>query len=277
MHRRLAPLFLAVLIALPIAVPANATEPSASPPPAASDAPSSPPPAVEPTAEPTTEPTTEPSPAPSTEPETSPAPGDAVGDRGHDRRPGTGRFHGSRHSRRDRPLHRDAAERRPTPRPWSTRPRKRDGVKADRSFGKAIHGFSAKLDTQQKRDLQADPNVARASSRTRSSSMTQTTPTGVSRVGGAQNKIAAHRRHGPAASTPTSPSSTPGSPPSRTSTSRAATTARPRTTPRGVTRTTTGRTSRARSARSTTASASSASRRAPGCGPSRSSTTTATG
>src|SRR5262245_4646439 len=37
---------------------------------------------------------------------------------------------------------------------------KRDQVKADRLFGKAVHGFAARLDARQRSDLQADPNVA---------------------------------------------------------------------------------------------------------------------
>ncbi len=188
MHRRLAPLFLAALIALPIAVPANATEPAASPPPTASDAPSSPPPAVEPTAEPTTEPTTEPSPAPSTEPETSPAPGDAVGAAATIGDPtpdastapvipdATGRYIVMLRNGSDTAAVVDKA-------------RKRDGVKADHSFGRAMRGFSAKLDKKQKADLQADPNVV-AVVPDGIITMTQTTPTGVARVGGALSKIA---------------------------------------------------------------------------------------
>ena len=67
--------------------------------------------------------------------------------------------------------------------------RKRDGVKADHSFGRAMRGFSAKLDKKQKSDLQADPNVI-AVVPDGVISMTQTTPTGVARVGGALSKIA---------------------------------------------------------------------------------------
>jgi hypothetical protein len=37
--------------------------------------------------------------------------------------------------------------------------RTRNGVKADRSFGRAFRGFAAKLDEKQHRDLLADPNV----------------------------------------------------------------------------------------------------------------------
>ncbi len=74
-------------------------------------------------------------------------------------------------------------------RSW-TRSRKRDGVKADRSFGKTFHGFSAKLDKKQKRDLLADPNVV-AVVPDGVVQLTQTIPTGVSRVGGRKNVVAA--------------------------------------------------------------------------------------
>ena len=67
--------------------------------------------------------------------------------------------------------------------------RKRDGVKADRSYTRAFRGFSAKLDKKQKGDLLADPNVL-AVVPDAVITMTQTIPTGVSRVGGRLNPIA---------------------------------------------------------------------------------------
>ena len=108
--------------------------------------------------EPTPEPTTDPSPAPTTEPDTSPAPDPAIGDAATiaDPEPGsskapvlpdaTGRYIVMLRSGADTAAVVDKAH-------------KRDGVKADHSFGRAIRGFSAKLDKQQKSDLQADPNV----------------------------------------------------------------------------------------------------------------------
>jgi subtilisin family serine protease len=67
---------------------------------------------------------------------------------------------------------------------------KRDGVKADRKFSKAVHGFSAKLDAQQKRDLMADPNVIAVVPDEVIHLTGQTVPTGVSRIGDRLNPIA---------------------------------------------------------------------------------------
>jgi hypothetical protein len=152
---------------------------------------------------------------------------------------------------------------------------KRDGVKADHKFGRAVRGFSAQLDATQRKDLLADPNVAavvpdgvvqvtarrcrRASPASVGWHPRSPRSTGRQRV----RRRRRHRRHRASRRSPTS-------------TSPAATTARPPTGRRGATRTRTARTSRAPSARSTTRSASSVSRRARACGASRSSTTTAT-
>ncbi len=67
--------------------------------------------------------------------------------------------------------------------------RKRDGVKADRSFSRTFRGFSAKLDKKQKNDLLADPNVL-AVVPDEVVHLTQTIPTGISRVGGRVSKLA---------------------------------------------------------------------------------------
>ena len=67
--------------------------------------------------------------------------------------------------------------------------RKRDGVKADRIFSRTFRGFSAKLDKKQKSDLLADPNVL-AVVPDEVVQLTQTIPTGISRVGGRINKVA---------------------------------------------------------------------------------------
>jgi hypothetical protein len=69
--------------------------------------------------------------------------------------------------------------------------RKRDGVKADRTFTKALRGFSAKLDEHQKHDLLADPNVEALVPDEVVHLTAQTIPTGISRVGGLVNPIAA--------------------------------------------------------------------------------------
>ncbi len=67
---------------------------------------------------------------------------------------------------------------------------KRDGLKADRKFSKAVHGFSAKLDPKQKSDLAADPNVVEIVPDEVIHMASQTVPTGVSRIFGKLNPIA---------------------------------------------------------------------------------------
>ncbi len=68
--------------------------------------------------------------------------------------------------------------------------RKRQGVTADRNYTRAFRGFAAKLDTNQRHDLLADPNVL-AIVPDEVVHLTQTVPTGVARVGGAQSDVAA--------------------------------------------------------------------------------------
>ncbi len=67
---------------------------------------------------------------------------------------------------------------------------KHDGVKADRKFSKAVHGFSAKLDPKQKAYLSADPNVLAVVPDEVIHMASQTVPTGVSRIFGKLNPIA---------------------------------------------------------------------------------------
>ncbi|HEV8402192.1 MAG TPA: S8 family serine peptidase [Candidatus Limnocylindrales bacterium] len=67
---------------------------------------------------------------------------------------------------------------------------RRDGVKADRTFRKAVHGFSAKLDPRQRLDLAADPNVLAVVPDEVIHVAAQTVPTGVSRIFGKSNPIA---------------------------------------------------------------------------------------
>jgi subtilisin family serine protease len=192
MHRRIAPMLLAVLIALPVAGSASAAEPAASPStapgqvpaptpgptaePAAGPIPSPEPtpagtadPGSKPLTEPSTAPVAKPTPEPIAPPVSSPAP---------DGRPdATGRYivmlrNGS-----------DTAA-------VVAKVRKRDGVQADRSYLRAFRGFSAKLDKRQRGELAADPNVL-AVVPDGVIQMAQTIPTGVSRVGGRTNGVAA--------------------------------------------------------------------------------------
>ena len=63
------------------------------------------------------------------------------------------------------------------------------GLKVDQSFGRALHGFAAKLDKKQEHDLKADPNVL-AVVPDGVIQLAQTIPTGVSRVGGQVSDVA---------------------------------------------------------------------------------------
>ncbi len=62
--------------------------------------------------------------------------------------------------------------------------RRHDSVRADRSFAKAVKGFTAKLDARQKREVAADPNVVAVVPDEVIELTAQVVPTGVSRVGG---------------------------------------------------------------------------------------------
>jgi hypothetical protein len=59
----------------------------------------------------------------------------------------------------------------------------REGMKVTRSFGRAIRGFTAKLDPAQRRALLADPNVVGVVPDEVIELAAQTVPTGVSRIG----------------------------------------------------------------------------------------------
>lgn len=191
MHRRIAPLFLAVLIALPVVIPVSAAEssahtasPSSEPTEELAATPEpTPTPTVEPVAtpepsptdapDPTGEPTTTPSADPSTEPSTTASPVAAGPEGAPDT---TGRFIVMLKNGTDTSA-------------LVAKVGKRDGVKADRSFTRALRGFSAKLDKKQKRELLDDPNVV-AVVPDEVVQLTQTIPTGVSRVGGRVNTVA---------------------------------------------------------------------------------------
>ena len=201
MHRRIAPLFLAVLIALPLVAPVSAADPTAPPssepteapvatteptpteaPPTAEPAPTvEPAPTAEPSpgeAAPTEPPATEPSVEPSPDPSTASAPTASLAAPAPEGAPDTtGRFIVMLKNGTDTSA-------------VVSKVRKRDGVTADRSFTRAFRGFSAKLDKKQKRELLDDPNVV-AVVPDEVVHLTQTIPTGVSRVGGRINTLAA--------------------------------------------------------------------------------------
>ena len=187
MLRRIAPLFLAVLVALPVVVPASAAEPLA--PPVAEPA-TTPPPAPDPTpadqpspspvaatAEPTPPPDTDPAPDAGSTPSPSivgpvaPATAPVIPD-------ATGRYivmlrNGERHRGRRVPG------------------RLRAHVKADRTYTRSVRGFAAKLDAPSDATLLADPSVGAVVPDGVVELTAQTVPTGVSRVGGRLSDIAA--------------------------------------------------------------------------------------
>ncbi len=196
MHRRIAPLFLAVLIAFPIVAPASAAEPAATAWSESSEAPS---PSAEPSAEPTAEPTV--APEATTEPSAEPA-ADPTAEATAE--PSAAPIADPTAEASASPVLAPAADGRPDTsgryivmlRGTSntaavvTKVRKHDGVKADRTFTRTLHGFSAKLDKKQKATLLADPNVI-AVVPDEVVQLTQTIPTGIARVGGRINKVAA--------------------------------------------------------------------------------------
>jgi hypothetical protein len=155
MRRRIAPLLLAVLVAIPIVGSANAAEP-ASPPPADQATGAQPDPTIAP--DPTASP--EPTPGPDTTPTDAAQPGPTTdaGPAGDEPAPPTATAPARAPDARDRwiVLLKKGAD--------TTRviekAGKRDGVKADHKFGRAVRGFSAHLDATQRKDLLADPNVA---------------------------------------------------------------------------------------------------------------------
>src|SRR4051812_6411286 len=178
MYRRIAALLLGVLVVLPVVAPATASEPLASPSSPPTETPAAKPvQVVAPTASP------RPSALPGATTEAAPADPEVPAVATPDSTPAgtldaTGRYIVVLRDGTDTAAVVDKV-------------RKRDGVKADRTFGKTIRGFSAKLDKQQKRDLLADPNVAALVPDEVIHLTAQSVPTGVSRVGGRQNTIAA--------------------------------------------------------------------------------------
>jgi subtilisin len=188
MHRRIAPVFLAVLLALPVVVPASAAQPTASETPAVEPA-ATPEPSptttaelsVDPVVEPTPDPTPEPSPEPT--PDTGAIPGTAL-DAAPAAAPASGEIPDA--TGRYIVMLRSGSDTAAV----VERARKRNGVKADSSYTRAFRGFAAKLDTKQKSELLADPNVIAVVPDGVTHLAAQTIPTGVQRVGGLTNPIA---------------------------------------------------------------------------------------
>jgi len=184
MRRRIAPLLLAVLVALPIVGSVNAAEPVGSPSP-------DPTAATQPDPTPAPDPTSSPEPAASPDATTSPDP--ATPPAGPD---------ASTSNPVSPPAADPDAPATPAGAPdardrWIVMLKsgantsgvieeagKRDGVKADHQFGRTVRGFSAHLDAQQRTDLLADPNVAAVVPDGVIQLTGQTMPTGVARVGG---------------------------------------------------------------------------------------------
>ncbi len=186
MHRRIACLLLAALVLIP-AIPAAAAEPMV--PPATESSPE-PTPITEPTPEPTSEPTAEPTAAPSPTPDATPSPeptastdpitvadpptplSEATG--GVDP---TGKYIVVLRSGTD-------------PNSVVSHHRVRDRIQAKGTFTRAFRGFSATLSKAQRSALLADPNVTEVVPDELIHLTSQTTPTGVSRIGGRVSPVA---------------------------------------------------------------------------------------
>ncbi len=143
----------------PAASPSDSAEPSQS---------GDPSPAADPTATPLPDPTT--TPGPTVEPDPTPVLEEGVADP-------TGRYLVILESGADTAGVVD-------------RHRKRDGIKAERTFARAFRGFAGKLNGQQRKALLADPNVAAVIPDEKIELTAQTIPTGVSRVGTKSSGIA---------------------------------------------------------------------------------------
>ena len=177
MHRRIAPLLLAALIAIPVVAPASAAEPSGNSSPEPTPTLTAGPTSTEapPSALPSEAPTTDPAAADPAAPDTTATPAASAAPDGQP--DATGRYIVMLRTGTD-----TAAA--------VAKAGKRDGVKADRSYGKALRGFAAKLDKHQKADLLADPNVVAVVPDEVIQLTAQTVPTGVRRVNDLVNPIA---------------------------------------------------------------------------------------
>ena len=194
MRRSFAPVLLAMLIAVPAGAPVSAAdEPSLQPVPSAVASPSAEPsaapsaaPSVAPSAAPSAapSPSAEPSTAPSAAPTVAPTPaatlanGPALITDAKGRPDPSGRYIVMLKAGTDpgAVLDRHAA---------------RDKIKADRTFAKALRGFASRLTAAQRHALSADPNVVAIVPDELIQLTAQTIPTGVSRVGGRSNTVAA--------------------------------------------------------------------------------------
>jgi len=186
MQRRIAPLLLAVLVAIPIVSSVNAAEPAGSPP---VDQPAG------------VQPDATPAPDPAASPEATPVPDGTPADPAR-ADPTTNADHAA-----DVPAPRTSAA--PAGAPdardrWIVmlksgadttgviaKASRRDNVKADHTFGRTVRGFSAHLDARQRKDLLADPNVAAVVPDGVVQVTGQTMPTGVARVGGWHSPVSA--------------------------------------------------------------------------------------
>jgi len=173
MRRLIALALLALLIGLPVGASVSAAEPPSSDPSASpsADPSATPEPSattVQPSGIPTVDPSIVPAPAASAQPAT-----DAAG-----RPDPSGRFLVMLKSDANvaTVLDRHAT---------------RDRIKADRTFGRAMRGFTSKLTGTQRRALQADPNVLAVVPDEVVQLTAQTVPTGVSRIGTKLSPIAA--------------------------------------------------------------------------------------
>ena len=202
--RRFAPVALAVLLSFPIVGPAAAADPTPGPTPTPSALPTdpivTPTPVVEPSPSAVPAPTPEPTAAPT--PEASPTPGATPTPDATPAAPGSSPAPGRPPAPDTEPVT-DAAGRPITTGRYivmlehtadtasvTTRHRQRDGIRADRTFQRAIRGFTAKLDTAQRRALLADPNVVAVVPDEVISVAGQVNPTGVSRVGARKSTVA---------------------------------------------------------------------------------------
>ena len=207
MRRRISLIFLAALMVLPAVAPVRAAKPVPTEPAVASAEPAGTPEATaEPTPEATAEPTPEATPEPTAEPvesappeaspepepsdppaeEPTPSPDPApaadetpatTSDDSHGRPDATGRFI----VLLDEGIDTSAT---------LERMGRQKGIKAERTFGKTIRGFSARLDAKQRKALKADPSVFAVVPDEVIQVASQTTPTGVARVFTKSNTIA---------------------------------------------------------------------------------------
>jgi subtilisin family serine protease len=208
MRRRISLFLLVALMVLPAVAPVSAAEPvvtdppieavnpepsveptpEATPEPVELDPAATPEPTVEPDPSVEPDPTVEPTPAPEPEPDPEPSPDGPVEppaiepeaprtDDTHGRPDVAGRYivvlDGSADTNR-----------------MVERLGRQKGVKADRTFGKAIKGFTARLDAKQRKALEADPNVIAVVPDEVIQVEGQTTPTGISRIFTKSNTIA---------------------------------------------------------------------------------------